>query len=82
MNNGTKLRRASHRFFRRRQKGRFWSESFSNTVISRASYYFDQFVYGAKFLPMFHPNENNTSTILHLDRLDDYAEAELPIKMN
>jgi len=58
-----------------------FDESFSNTVISRASYYFDQFVYGAKFAPMFHPNENNTSTVLHIDRLDDYVEAELPIKM-
>ncbi len=58
-----------------------FDESFSNTVISRASYYFDQFVYGAKFAPMFHPNNDNTSTILHLDRLDDYIDAELPIKM-
>ena len=58
-----------------------FDESFSNTVISRASYYFDQFVYGAKFAPMFHPNKDNTSTILHLDRLDDYVEAKLPIKM-
>ncbi len=58
-----------------------FDESFSNTVISRASYYFDQFIYGAKFSPMFHPNDDNTSTILHLDRLDDYVDAELPIKM-
>ncbi len=58
-----------------------FDESFSNTVISRASYSFAEFVYGAKFAPMFHPNENNTSTILHIDKLDDYVEAALPIKM-
>jgi inward rectifier potassium channel len=58
-----------------------FDESFSNTVISRASYSYAEFVYGAKFSPMFHPNENNTSTVLHIDKLDDYVEAALPIKM-
>ena len=55
-----------------------FDESFSNTVISRASYTAEDFVYGAKFLPMYHPNEDNNSTILHIDRLDDYEEAILP----
>jgi hypothetical protein len=27
---------------------------------------------------MFNPVDNNTSTVLHLGKLDDYAEAELP----
>jgi inward rectifier potassium channel len=58
-----------------------FDESFSNTVISRASYSFAEFVYGAKFSPMFHPNENNTSTVLHIDKLDDYVLVDLPIKM-
>ncbi len=58
-----------------------FDESFSSTVISRASYSFAEFVYGAKFAPMFHPNHNNTSTVLHIDKLDDYIHAELPIKM-
>lgn len=57
-----------------------FDESFSNTVISRTSYSFDDFVYGAKFVPMFHPNADNTSTILHLDKLDEYAEVELPVQ--
>ncbi len=55
-----------------------FDESFSNTVISRASYGHEDFVYGAKFKPMFHPNEDNTKTILHIDRLDDYELADLP----
>jgi len=58
-----------------------FDESFSNTVISRASYSFEDFIYGAKFAPMFHPNESNTSTVLHLDQIDDYIAAELPVKM-
>ncbi|MES2332459.1 MAG: ion channel [Bacteroidota bacterium] len=57
-----------------------FDESFSNTVVSRASYNFEELVYGAKFVPMYHPNEGNTKTILHLDKLDEYTEAELPVK--
>ena len=57
-----------------------FDESFSNTVVSRASYNYEEFVYGAKFAPMYHPNEDNTSTVLHIDKLDDYTPAELTIK--
>jgi len=58
-----------------------FDESFSNTVISRTSYTHDEFVYGAKFTPMFHPNEDNSSTILHIDQLDDYIKVDLPYPM-
>ena len=57
-----------------------FDESFSNTVVSRASYNYQELVYGAKFVPMFHPNIDNTTTILFIDKLDEYVEAELPIK--
>ncbi len=57
-----------------------FDESFSNIVLSRASYHYEEFVYGAKFLPMYHPNEDKTSTILHLDLLDSYTEAEISLK--
>lgn len=57
-----------------------FDESFANTVVSRASYNYEEFVYGARFAPMYHPNENNTSTVLHIDKLDDYIPAELTIK--
>ena len=57
-----------------------FDESFSNTVVSRTSYTSEEFIFGAKFKPMYHPNADNTSTVLHLDKLDDYEEAELPVK--
>ena len=57
-----------------------FDESFSNTVISKASYTFDEFIYGAKFIPMYHPNEKNDTTILHLDRLDLFAPVDLPVQ--
>lgn len=56
-----------------------FDESFSNTVVSRSSYTYEDFVYGARFKGMYHPNERGTGTILHLDQLDEYVEAELPV---
>lgn len=55
-----------------------FDESFSNTVVSRTSYRYEEFLYGARFLPMYHPDETNNSTILHLDKLDDVEQVELP----
>jgi len=49
-----------------------FDESFSNTVISRTSYTYEEFVFGAKFLPMYHPSEDGMRTVLHLDQLDAY----------
>ncbi len=57
-----------------------FDESFSNTVISRTSYTYEEFVFGAKFLPMYHPSEDGMKTVLHLDQLDAYEEVLLPVK--
>ncbi len=57
-----------------------YDESFSSTVFSRSSYTYEEFVYGAKFTLMYNSNENNTSTVLHLDMLDDYTPAEITEK--
>lgn len=57
-----------------------FDESFSNTVISRTSYTYEEFVFGAKFLPMYHPSEDGMKKVLHLDQLDAYEEILLPVK--
>lgn len=57
-----------------------FDESFANTVISRNSYTYEEFVFGGKFLPMYHADEQNQSTILHLDKLDDFEKVELQVK--
>lgn len=54
-----------------------FDDMFSNTVVKRTSYTFDEFVYGAKFEPMFSRNEDNTKTILHIDKLNAYQKVEL-----
>lgn len=55
-----------------------FDETFSNTVMSRTSYTYEDFVYGAKFNAMYHPNETNTGTVLQLDMLDHYSLTDLP----
>lgn len=57
-----------------------FDESFSNTVISRTSYTYEEFVFGAKFLPMYHPSEDGRRTVLHLDQLDAYEKRNLDRK--
>ena len=54
---------------------RAFDESFSNTVTSRTSYLYTEFVYGAKFLPMFHRNKNKTE--IEVDKLSDYTAVAL-----
>jgi len=56
-----------------------FDESFANTVVSRSSYISGAFVYGAKFVPMLHPDEQNEFTVLELDLLHSYTKADLPV---
>lgn len=58
---------------------RAFDETFSNTVVSRSSYRHDEWMYGAKFLPMFHTSENGYETILEMDKLSLYEAVPLNI---
>ena len=51
-----------------------FDDMYSSNVVKRASYTFDEIVYGAKFLPMYDKNESNTKTILHLDYLNKFVK--------
>jgi len=54
-----------------------FDDMFSNTVVSRSSYTFNEIIYGAAFNPMYHRDENNRSTVLELDKLNDHRLASL-----
>jgi len=58
---------------------RAFDEVFSNTVVQRASYVSKEIIYGAKFSPMYYPDEENNSTVLDLDKINEYQKAELPV---
>ena len=58
---------------------RAFDEVFSNTVVQRSSYVSHEIIYGAKFLPMYYPDQENDSTVLDLDKINEYQKAELPV---
>jgi hypothetical protein len=55
-----------------------FDDMFSNTVIARTSYTFDEVSYGVKFVPMFHRDNQRDITILDLDKLDLVETVNLP----
>ncbi len=57
---------------------RAFDDTFSNNVIARASYTFDEIVYGQKFVPMYNRDNTNQTTVLHVEKLNEYAKAIMP----
>ncbi len=52
---------------------------FSNMVMARTSYTYKEFVWGAKFQPMYRESADDTTTILELDKLNVFDKVELPV---
>ena len=59
-----------------------FDDMFSNTVISRTSFTFQEILYGHKFLPMFHRDNEKDTTVLDLDKLNEMEAASLPAPIN
>ena len=58
---------------------RAFDEVFSNTVVQRSSYVSEEIIYGAKFTPMYYPDLDGQSTVLDLDKINEYKKADLPV---
>lgn len=54
-----------------------FDEMFSNIVVARTSYIFNEIVYGAKFELMYEHSKDNTKTIIHLDKLNSFEKISL-----
>jgi inward rectifier potassium channel len=54
-----------------------FDESFSNTVVARTSYLFNEIKYGYTFVPIYKPTTDNKQTILYLNKLNDVEEAAI-----
>ncbi|MFZ1784709.1 MAG: ion channel [Ferruginibacter sp.] len=54
-----------------------FDDKFSTTVVARSSYIFKEIVVGAKFIPMYHQNEQGNKTILDLEKLNSFVPASL-----
>mgnify|MGYP003582693801 CR=1 FL=1 len=51
-----------------------YDEHFSNTVISRTSYTYDEILNGAKFVPMYYDSEEGEGTIIDASKLNETME--------
>ena len=58
-----------------------YDEEYANTVVARSSYTYNEFIYGAKFDMMYEPSEDKSTTLLHMDKIDNYHEEKLPISI-
>lgn len=54
-----------------------FDDMYSTTVVKRTSYVFSELVYGAKFVPMFSRSEDDTRTILHIDKLNTFEKVSI-----
>ena len=56
---------------------RMFDDMYSTTVAKRTSYIFSEIVFGAKFMPMFSRNEDDSKSLLHIDKLNDFELVRL-----
>jgi inward rectifier potassium channel len=54
-----------------------FDDTFSNTVIARTSYIGSELVVGAKFIPMYHKSTDGRVTVMDLDKLNQYSQADI-----
>lgn len=54
-----------------------FDDMFSNTVVDRSSYTLKEVVFGARFEPMYHRSPAGEKTILEMEKLNSYTEADI-----
>ncbi len=59
-----------------------FDDHFSNIVQQRTSYTYSQVVYGAKFKPMYERATDGSTTILELNKINDFELVKMPVNMD
>ena len=54
-----------------------FDDMFSNTVVDRSSYTLKEVIVGAKFVPMYHRSSTGQKTVLELEKLNVFTEADV-----
>ena len=52
---------------------RGFDDIFSNTVLQRTSYRFNEIIFNAKFESMYYESADNTTTIVEINKLNNYT---------
>ena len=58
---------------------RAFDDVYSNIVLQRTSYTFEEIRFNAKFVPMYRESQDKNTTIVELDKLNDYIPVPLPV---
>lgn len=56
---------------------RGFDDVYSNIVLQRTSYTYEEIKFNAKFIPMFRESEDRNTTIVELDKLNKYRQIEI-----
>ncbi|HLK29077.1 MAG TPA: ion channel [Puia sp.] len=56
-----------------------FDDVYSNIVLQRTSYTFDEIIFNAKFVPMYKESEDKNTTIVQLHKLNEFIEVKLPV---
>jgi inward rectifier potassium channel len=57
---------------------RGFDDVYSNIVLQRTSYVYDEIKFNAKFVPMYRESEDKNTTIVQLHKLNEFIEVKLP----
>jgi inward rectifier potassium channel len=57
---------------------RGFDDVYSNIVLQRTSYTYDEIKFSAKFVPMYKESDDKNTTIVELHKLNEFVEAKLP----
>ncbi|MGH2643828.1 MAG: ion channel [Chitinophagaceae bacterium] len=55
-----------------------FDQVYSTTIVQRTSYYYNEIIYGAKFVSMYYESDDDMTTILELNKLNEYERVPLP----
>jgi len=55
-----------------------FDDVYSNNVLQRTSYVYDEILFNRKFLPMYRESEDGNTTILELHKINESVEVEIP----
>lgn len=58
-----------------------FDDTFSNTVVGRSSYSVSEFVFGAKFRPMYSPSQHGHSTTIDMGMLNSFDRVDISALM-
>jgi inward rectifier potassium channel len=56
-----------------------FDEVYSAIIVRKTSYYYNEIIYGARFVPMYYESDDDMTTILELNKLNEYEKTELPV---